>query len=689
MKFVNNILYFEFQELINSGISEKTLFSARYRETKSWIFIEDPTDSRKILAEYDTMKDCYKDLVNQKLCGGMNPYSFMAASIIDKQLVVKISDVEFFESQEIKSCTRERAIEACRYLYLLERCRLLKAKKAEFPKWSTDEFWAYLIAHIKSNLTLREKNGVNLPHVKSRLNHLAKLYIKHGPGIVLNHRLKNKNGSKLGKCLAPEGSHRQHTDFNEDTYNTQMAVLMSFRTNPNNLDFVQIADHYNLIASESSWPSLTNMQVMNILKESAADLATTPGRRGVNYFLNEKALQVKRKDPSAPLRFVTVDGWDVELAYQEMIADKKGKRITRYDNRLVVVIILDPFCKYPVGFAIDNTESPALIKRAMKEGIDHIYEITGQYIAPYQIQSDNYALKELGAYYSNIARMHTPARVGNAKSKVIEPYFKYLNKKYCQLLYNWTGFGITSRKENQPNIELKNVIKRQFPDRDGVIKQIEEIIYNERQAKSAEYFDALEQAPKRLMDRREYLRALGIPKEKTIKASGKGLLMEVNRAQYTYDSFDIEFRKNLNRHWRVTYDPDDMSSILAEDQDGKISFVLGEKYVQPMAIADQIPEDRVELKKIREKNQDLKTYVIETNKKNRQLLEEHISGNERLQSFRQKLMFTYNGQQKDPLQESKGKMIPEEKEKKAIEANVKAIKEKEQINQKIDEEIAE
>jgi len=635
------------------------------------------------------MKPQYKDLVNQKLCGGMNPYSFMATRIIDKQLIAKISDTEYLEKQELKSSTRERAIEVCRYLHLLERCRLNTAKKAEFPMWSTEEFWNYLIAHVKSNPVLREKNGVNLPHVKPRLNHLTKLYIQYGPKVVINKRTGNKNSSKLGKCIAAEGSSKQRTDFSEDIYRTQMAVLMELRAHPNNLDFVQIADHYNLIAAESNWPSFTNMQVMNILKEGTVDLVTTPGRRGVNNFLNEKALQVKRRDPSAPLRFVTVDGWDVELAYQEMITDKKGKRITRYDNRLVVVIILDPFCKYPVGFAIDNSESSALIKRAMKEGIDHIYEMTGQYIAPYQIQSDNYALKELGAFYSNIARMHTPARVGNAKSKVIEPYFKHLNKKYCQLLYNWTGFGITSRKENQPNMELKNVIKRQFPDREGVIKQIEEIIFNERQAKGTEYFAALEQAPKRLMDRKDYLRALGFPKEKTIKANGKGLTMDVNRAEYVYDSLDLEFRKHLNRNWQVTYDPDDMKSILVEDQDGKISFILDEKYVQPMAIADQTPKDREQLKMIKEKNQDLKTHVIETNIENRHIIYEHLSGNERLGSFRQKLMFTYNGQQKDPLQESKGKILPEEKEKRAIEANVKTSKEKEKLQEQINAEIAE
>jgi hypothetical protein len=60
--------------------------------------------------------------------------------------------------------------------------------------------------------------------------------------------------------------------------------------------------------------------------------------------------------------------------------------------------------------------------------------------------------------YSAIANKVTPARVGNAKAKVIEPYFKRLNKNYCQLLPNWSGFGVTAKKESQPNAEFLNKI---------------------------------------------------------------------------------------------------------------------------------------------------------------------------------------------------------------------------------------
>ena len=78
----------------------------------------------------------------------------------------------------------------------------------------------------------------------------------------------------------------------------------------------------------------------------------------------------------------------------------------------------------------------------------------------HQLQSDNYGIASLTPFYSAMAHLHTPAAVGNAKSKIIEPYFMYLNKNYCQTQPNWSGFGITSKKDNQPNTEFLDKNKK-------------------------------------------------------------------------------------------------------------------------------------------------------------------------------------------------------------------------------------
>lgn len=657
MKFVNSILYIEFQELVSAGVSENTLKRANVRESNSWTFIDDPDDKRKVLIEYEAMKPQYKELVDSKLCGGMSPYMFMATRIIDRQLISKIDDIDYFDTQQLEDKTRLRAVKACQYLYLLERCRYSSQKKEIFPMWSTDEFWSYLVTHIKSNPTFRQKNGVNLPTAKPRLNHLAKLYLQHGPTIVINKRKGNKNSSKLGRAIIPGTSNL--TEFSQDLFNTQTAVLWGLRSHINNLDFVQITDNYNDVAQTSGWPRLTSMRVYEILSDGRADLITTPGRKGKETFRNKFSIQEKRTPPTQPLYFVSIDGWDVELAYQARVQNKAGKWITRSDNRLVVVIILDPFCKYPVGYAIDNSESIDLIKKALKNALDHVYEMTGEYAAPYQTQSDHYGLATLTPFYESIAHLHISARLKNAKAKPIEPYFKYLNKKYCQgeLWPNWTGFGITSRKENQPNLEIKNNIKNHFPDREGVIRQIEYIIAKERELKSLEYFAALKKAPKRIMTKTDYLRAIGTVNQKTIQAHASGLILTHNNIKYTYDSDDITFRTHFDKNWKVIYDPTDMSSILVENKDGAIIYLLKEKYNQPMAILDQKEGDKLKLEATKKSNKALEEAVSAANNENYFLLEQHLSSDERLNSFRQKLMFTQNGQQKDPLQESKGKVL--------------------------------
>ena len=144
------------------------------------------------------------------------------------------------------------------------------------------------------------------------------------------------------------------------------------------------------------------------------------------------AMQSKRKEPQFPLQYFTLDGWTVELLYQDE---------TGFNNRLVVVVVLDACGKYPVGYAIGNNENTELIRQANRSAAVHIQELFGASFRPRQLQSDRYGLKALTPFYKAMAELYIPAAVGNAKAKVIEPYFKYLNKKYCQAFPNWSGFN--------------------------------------------------------------------------------------------------------------------------------------------------------------------------------------------------------------------------------------------------------
>ncbi|MCK4826576.1 hypothetical protein KA005_63120, partial [bacterium] len=401
----------------------------------SWSFLQDPDDNRKVLIEYDKLKPKYKELVIDKLCGGLKPYEYLSTQIINEYLISKQQDIEFIYNEPgLRTITRAKATEACKYLYMLERLRLPSLKRKAFPMYSIDEFWSSLIAHIKANKTLNEggKAGINFPIARTRLSNLVKKYLNDGPSVVINKRMGNKNSSKLGKNKLENG---KLSNYTEAIFNTQIALLLELRAHPNNFDYVQITKKYNLAARGLKYPELSSRQVENILTTGEYHRITSPGRFGAAYYYNNKSVQTKRRRPAMPLQYVTVDGWDVELHYQERVYNKQGHSKMLYDRRLKVVIILDPYNNYPLGYAIDDTESASLIKRAMKNSIDHVHELTGRYFVPYQIQSDHFAYSEMQSFYQAISHVFTPARVGNAKSKVIEPYFRHINKTYCQMLY--------------------------------------------------------------------------------------------------------------------------------------------------------------------------------------------------------------------------------------------------------------
>lgn len=97
------------------------------------------------------------------------------------------------------------------------------------------------------------------------------------------------------------------------------------------------------------------------------------------------------------MTYWTLDGWDVELVYQKrQPVDKKVNGETRtykkttYHNRKTIVVVLDACGKYPIGYAVGDHESPALIREALRNAIKHARELFGARYKPLQLQSDNY-----------------------------------------------------------------------------------------------------------------------------------------------------------------------------------------------------------------------------------------------------------------------------------------------------------
>jgi hypothetical protein len=481
----------------------------------------------------------------------------------------------------------------------------------------------------------------------------------------------------------------------------QEALLRQLFRKHNNLDNAQIESLYNIVAENTGWDKITGSTVANYREKW--DLQTTGGRRGETDFDNTKAMLVKRHAPVLPLVYWTADGWDAELLYQKTTVNKDGNTVTTYHNRLTIVVVLDPCCKYPIGYAIGEQESPALIREAFRNAVNHTAELFGNRHRVHQLQTDNYSKKNLLPMYEGISEYFTPARVHNAKSKIIEPYFKYINKKYCQLMPNWSGFGVKAKKDSQPNDQYLNKIRHSFPDIDGVIAQLERIMDMERAIKKDKYIAAYGELPaddRLLMSNQDYLMKLGETTGFTNSLSASGLVVKIMGEKKYYDTFDVRFREHASEDWAIYYDPKDTSNILAvnaksENQKvkeiiGTLRFELKEKYDQPMALYDREDGDSDQLKLVTGFNKALKSDIMAGMKQDQQLVENLFNENQKLSDTLTKLILVdSNGQHKDQKSAARlggaQKMLEKQNRKEAKETEKSWRQEQEEyLNSKVD-----
>lgn len=473
------------------------------------------------------------------------------------------------------------------------------------------EFWARAAAALPR---LADRFPHSLPGSARRLQMKMAEYVRDGYVCFISGKFLNGNAAKV--------SDRE-----------KEAVLVNLLNNHNNLDFETIAGYYNAEARLHGWKEITAGAVQTWYDKK--ELYIKSGRLGETRFRNTLTMQVKRSRPTAAYHMWTLDGWVVEWLYQDVKTNSQGHKVTTYCNRLTLEVVLDPCCDYPIGYAIGTHETPDLIREALHDAMRHTRELFGVMLRPNQLQCDNYKISTMMPIYASIAMNVTPARRKNAKSKVVEPYFNYLNKTYCKRFNNWSGYGITSDPDSQPSADWLNRHRHEIPTKDVLISRIIEMINIERLMKRAKFEQFRNNlAPERqiIMDKERYLLTFGLETGFTNKLEGSGIRPTLLGVKRAYDCFDIRFRERPRENWRLKYDPDDLSQILAVSEDGTRRFLLEEKYVQPMALADRKDGDYLQFEKVRRFNEDLETHITNENGRYYDILDEHMGNRENILS---------------------------------------------------------
>jgi hypothetical protein len=570
MKIINKILYVEWQEMVEAGIPESTLKDAKQFERPSWSFIQDPADARKVLVEYESLKDRYKELIKRKFEG--DPYKFQYYEIIRKHAANRpedfsaLVDYRLPDERSLSAEKKDEYLTALKFINLYNYVQKEEAVKLGFANRS--EFVKFLL-----QVVVQDK--VKLPSSLVKFTIKAKQVRENGPTAIISAKFCNTNRLK--------------------TTEEQRDLILMMRARANQFNNEQIKDQYNVVAQEKEWEPVSRDTVRRIV--TAGDVLIKSLREGRKEWHDKYNFIVERQRPEA-LSLWVGDGTPYELYYQREVI-KNGKKVIDYYARKTVYIVIDALNDYIVGYSIADGENIEMTKLAWKDAL-----VKAGYM-PRQIKVDNFGKKQLGDFFQRVGLHFTPAAVMNARDKVVEQVFSKIRNQETRKEFNYSGPNI--RANEQTNPDHLAAVRKDLPNEEQVIEQIHAHISNWNKSvekktgkpRCAAFIESIEKSDKqrlRPFDNISRLMLFGVQHKHTVKLSSRGLTPTLLGENKTYMLFNTDwYLKHVGTPFHITYDPQDTSVVMAHNKDLTVRYELPEVQPLPMAFEDMKEGDRIRL----------------------------------------------------------------------------------------------
>ena len=399
MKFIDAILFIEFADFLSAGFKEDTIKKNNYRNGEYWMMIDNPSDKRKPLVQYDTLREKDKEKLVAKFG---DPYEFMAKVPIKRCIVTDFEAKKFFIAHEITpgECLPPEHVEtycnASNWLLFLNGCTKAFVKK---------EFGLDLVKFYEKVGQIIKTDNIGLP---ASYKHLRKAMKKHADKdykAIVDWRFNNTNGLKLKDELSK-------------------STLEKLISTPH-VDDALVARSYNNWAKNNGYKTIGQGTVGNFKREHYAMLKNA--KEGSKAWFDTYGKVIKRRRASCPNACWEHDDNDLDLYFTKNKVNKKGNMQLFYYGRFVVAVVMDTYNDYIVGWAMAETYTKDLIRLAYLDAVYHVHELTGGWYLPHQIRSDRFGLdpklsNDLAQFYQRIAT-YTPAKAKSARGKYIEQSF--------------------------------------------------------------------------------------------------------------------------------------------------------------------------------------------------------------------------------------------------------------------------
>ena len=597
MRLIRNILYLSIEELAKVGVSANYLKKAKSVGSKSWTFIKDPSDRRKVLIEYDSLRDKYKQMVIDRLCAGKNPYEYFKRQ---QEETVEEKRDRFLQRLPLMIQIKEGVLDALRsqgcYTDHQSRRRARTVAYLEFMAGTTRKqcveygfgsIKAFRVA-VMDVMNDDEIEGFNVSNYRKLQAKLSELRVA-GWRVVHHGNRGHKHTRKI------------HKD--------QLAFLIDRYSSPMKPTFEDVFSLYNEEAEHRGWPRLKSASTVkdNLLKPNVI-MQWYALRHGEKQAELQHNLVINRARASFPDAIWGMDGTVLPIIYQ----NDKGKAV----SNLNIYLIADSHSEAILGYSIGPVEGSSEVIRALKNALKFTMH------KPLQLQYDNgkaNIAQEVQDLEQRMGAVYFPCRPYNSQAKRVENIIGRFQHRVLKWLPSFRGSNITS-----PSIEfkanpdhLKDLQKSgSLPTLYQALAQVELCVRKWNLEKNEEGLSRIERyksehEARRPIEYSDMLQLFLTQRPKPVKYGREGLVIEINKIRRRYivrdengSGGDFDFRANhYGEKFDIRLDHDDMSMIFLY-QKGILKGIAHEKELFHEAIADQQPGEKAKLDKlIRERDQ--------------------------------------------------------------------------------------
>lgn len=444
--------------MVYCGVSENTIWDALKRQRQGLVSCWDHIkEGQSVFIKFESLRDNYKQLIQDTLCGGNNVYEFVSKSAIkdflkeDEKALKYYNKYRLFNEETLPAEYIKGYAKAAAYLNLLNEFNNNKNLRKIVSLSKTE------IYHIFCDIINAE--NLLLPATPNRLYLKLKQYLQEGYDALINKKFGNSNSLK-------------RTDEAND-------FLISNYALPVKMDIPALTLKYNLWAKQQNELETQNPKLKTLTDKAVYAFLYRPEVKSI-WFLQRHGDKIWKKEYEHTLKLKLP-------SYRDAMWVSDGTKINyfhKHDNSakmdaiMKVNKVMDVYSECILGYDISTVENYISTFIMYKKAVKYSGHKPAQLL--YDGQGGN-KMPAMQKFFSSISTLlHFRAKARNPQSKSIESAiyrFQQMMRDNKKIGWAFTGQNIQSTSiDSKANMEyvLKHI--KDLPTQEDIRQVMDELV---------------------------------------------------------------------------------------------------------------------------------------------------------------------------------------------------------------------